>query len=326
MNRFKRGSLISVKHLVPYLQCSLLAVAIFALTACNTLPEKAHTPPQRPHIEQPPPQEMQSRSEQQQNSQPPSGQPPPSSQQSQTEPADSAPPPQQAQSAPPPSAEEPDVQITDIPVDEDGNPIIEPQQTASQSAQNRDSSRQSSGGGAPTPPDGQTEQDSGRSSDSDSQIAGAEGGPVVNIGAMTEAERVAALGKNLDGKLAKFDELMRRAREGAERDRAAASAGGRYGAASSGRDAGETPLQSGRGAGGQADSSSGRGHQPDLTGSGEGDYKYASGGPTPQDIPDSRDDDIVARQLREAASSEADPVLREKLWDEYRKYKKGIGR
>jgi hypothetical protein len=264
---------------------------------------------------------MQSRSEQQQNSQPP-----PSSQQSQTEPADSAPPPEQAQSAPPPSAEEPDVQITDIPVDEDGNPIIEPQQAASQSAQNRDSSRQSSGGGAATPPDGQSAHDSGRSSGSDSQIAGAEGGPVVNIGAMTEAERVATLEKDLDGKLAKFDELMRRAREDAERDRAAASAGGRYGAASGGRDAGETPPQSGRGAGGQADSSSGRGHQPDLSGSGEGDYKYASGGPTPQDILDSRDDDIVARQLREAASGEADPVLREKLWDEYRKYKKGIGR
>jgi hypothetical protein len=33
------------------------------------------------------------------------------------------------------------------------------------------------------------------------------------------------------------------------------------------------------------------------------------------------DDDIVARQLREAAEKETDPVLKEKLWDEYRKYK-----
>lgn len=45
------------------------------------------------------------------------------------------------------------------------------------------------------------------------------------------------------------------------------------------------------------------------------------GGRVPADIPDGRDDDIVARQLREAAQMENDPALREKLWDEYRKYK-----
>ena len=41
----------------------------------------------------------------------------------------------------------------------------------------------------------------------------------------------------------------------------------------------------------------------------------------PADIPDGRDDDIVARQLREAAMKEMDPELRERLWEEYRKYK-----
>ena len=40
----------------------------------------------------------------------------------------------------------------------------------------------------------------------------------------------------------------------------------------------------------------------------------------PDDVPDARDDDIIARQLREAAMLEADPVLAEKLWDEYRRY------
>jgi len=39
---------------------------------------------------------------------------------------------------------------------------------------------------------------------------------------------------------------------------------------------------------------------------------------------DSQDDDIVARQLREAAEKETDPVLKEKLWKEYRDYKKGL--
>jgi hypothetical protein len=48
--------------------------------------------------------------------------------------------------------------------------------------------------------------------------------------------------------------------------------------------------------------------------------------PIPPDIPDAHDDDIVARQLREAAENEKDPALREKLWEEYRKYKSGKGR
>ena len=43
--------------------------------------------------------------------------------------------------------------------------------------------------------------------------------------------------------------------------------------------------------------------------------------PPPGDIPAGNDDDVVARQLREAAMREADPEVREKLWDEYRKYK-----
>ena len=42
--------------------------------------------------------------------------------------------------------------------------------------------------------------------------------------------------------------------------------------------------------------------------------------PPPEDIPGGRDDDVVARQLREAAMTEPDPELREALWDEYRNY------
>ena len=39
--------------------------------------------------------------------------------------------------------------------------------------------------------------------------------------------------------------------------------------------------------------------------------------------PDGSDDDIVARQLREAAEQETDPELKEKLWREYEAYKRG---
>ncbi|HNC69260.1 MAG TPA: hypothetical protein PKZ77_02120, partial [Pseudomonadales bacterium] len=52
-------------------------------------------------------------------------------------------------------------------------------------------------------------------------------------------------------------------------------------------------------------------------GSGAGPQATA---PVPPDIPDGNADDVVARQIREAAMKEKDPELREKLWDEYRKY------
>lgn len=42
---------------------------------------------------------------------------------------------------------------------------------------------------------------------------------------------------------------------------------------------------------------------------------------TPEDIPVMADEDIIARQLREAALSEEDPELRDRLWEEYRKYR-----
>ena len=44
----------------------------------------------------------------------------------------------------------------------------------------------------------------------------------------------------------------------------------------------------------------------------------------PDDIPDPQGDDIVAQQLREAAIAETDPDLRDKLWEEYKRYKSGL--
>jgi len=41
----------------------------------------------------------------------------------------------------------------------------------------------------------------------------------------------------------------------------------------------------------------------------------------PKDVADARDDDIISRQLREAAMQEEDPEIREKLWADYRRYK-----
>ena len=48
--------------------------------------------------------------------------------------------------------------------------------------------------------------------------------------------------------------------------------------------------------------------------------------PSEPDTPDARDDDVVARQLREAAMAETDPELREALWEELERYKSGLKR
>ena len=46
----------------------------------------------------------------------------------------------------------------------------------------------------------------------------------------------------------------------------------------------------------------------------------ANGG-IPEDIPAADNDDVIAAQIRLAAEIEQDPVKKEKLWNEYRKYK-----
>ena len=46
----------------------------------------------------------------------------------------------------------------------------------------------------------------------------------------------------------------------------------------------------------------------------------------PQHRYDPKDDDIVARQLREAAEKESDPELKKKLWKEYEHYKKNTSK
>jgi hypothetical protein len=46
--------------------------------------------------------------------------------------------------------------------------------------------------------------------------------------------------------------------------------------------------------------------------------------PLPEDIPDPQGDDIVAQQLREAATAETDLALQAKLWEEYKRYRAGL--
>lgn len=154
--------------------------------------------------------------------------------------------------------------------------------------------------------------------------------------ATTHAEEVAALDARLSGSLTEFDQLLleeaRKARARAPtRASAATSAGGSRGEANdrgtekSGRDGTrETDAaDSGRD---NKDSGSSSGTGPGAPGGRiEGTDPGAPGATAavPPDVGDGSDDDIVARQIRRAAESETDPELREKLWDEYRKYKQG---
>lgn len=163
---------------------------------------------------------------------------------------------------------------------------------------------------------------------------------------MTTSERTARIDKEFERSFGVFDEQMRTEQSTVAGQRGARGGNGGQsnGAAGSGTESG-----SGKDAGGEAGSgdksaggsgqqgngqqgngqSGGHGEQGSgqSGGGGFGGGPKGSGGPNtaPADIPDGSDDDVVARQLREAATNETDPELREKLWQEYRNYKKSAG-
>lgn len=166
--------------------------------------------------------------------------------------------------------------------------------------------------------------------------------PGIDLGReATRGEHTGSLDAELDSSLGQFDELLLR-----EQERVKAAAPHTGAGTGAGQRAGDV---SGTGQGGGAGSASGEPVDGDtadgtVADSGEtgtsgstdtrrgGESRQGTAGQpggsvsttVPADIPDGSDDDVVARQLREAAEKETDPELREKLWDEYRKYKQGI--
>jgi hypothetical protein len=158
---------------------------------------------------------------------------------------------------------------------------------------------------------------------------------------MTAEDRRAQIDRRFDETFAVFDDRMRKEQEAVSQERAArgggsasgsATAEGEAGAAGEGDEQGSGKAASGQGPGaGQGGEAGGRGESAgEQTGEQGGGGGVGGGGSlggagpntAPADIPDGRDDDIVARQLREAAMKETDPELRERLWEEYRQYKK----
>ena len=141
---------------------------------------------------------------------------------------------------------------------------------------------------------------------------------MVTDGPLTAAEQVAILDRQLEESTRDFDGIIydedQRQREAA-RDRAARTAQTSDGNMDPMK--GEEPEFGGGGVASAGSGSvgggiGGRSGAPPADGA-----KY----PPPADIPSGNDDDVVSRQLREAAMREPDPAIREKLWAEYRKYK-----
>ena len=178
-------------------------------------------------------------------------------------------------------------------------------------------------GGGGTGDSGEVAQSSGQTGDSSGQQSPgtrASGGMESDMGAegpLTAAEQVAILDRQLEESTRDFDGIIydeeQRQREAA-RDRAAQTA--QTTAGPSETNEGEEPSFGGgmasAGSGSVGGGIGGRSGAPPADGA-----KY----PPPPDIPNGNDDDVVARQLREAAMREPDPDIREKLWAEYRKYK-----
>ncbi len=137
-----------------------------------------------------------------------------------------------------------------------------------------------------------------------------------------DPERADQLGKELEESVGDFDEVLME--EQREIETVSRNTEG-YGTGS-GRSGGNISLgeQAAGAQGGASGGSSGGGggggaasRADPLEGMSESDIEKR----TPDDIAVIMDDDIVAKQLREAALAEDDPQLRERLWEEYRKYK-----
>jgi hypothetical protein len=146
---------------------------------------------------------------------------------------------------------------------------------------------------------------------------------------MTAADRQAVLDGQLEASIAVFDGMILTEREqaqGAANENPGGGAGGTnaggIGGANGGLGEGDGNSENPIVIASAPTSTSGNGRMPNMGRNREGDFDTSNQAsfPSPADIPSGNDDDVVARQLREAAMSEADPELRERLWNEYRTY------
>jgi len=139
----------------------------------------------------------------------------------------------------------------------------------------------------------------------------------------TEAQRKARLEKTLEESVGGFDEVLaEEQREISTVGRNTEGFGGGDAGGGGGGGVGLGKQGSGGIQGGGEVADTARTDRGAASPSMEGLSEEQIESRTPEDIPDLVSEDIVAKQLREAALSEDDPVLRERLWEEYRNYNK----
>ena len=125
----------------------------------------------------------------------------------------------------------------------------------------------------------------------------------------TDEEKVMNLEEKLDDSLSEFDEMLLRKNQDLTQKNSQGGVVGQNDSGGNGQRLRETVSNDDNGTKDSPVSP--------ITGSG-----HKSGG-TMEQSTEFDNDDVVARQIREAAESETDPELKEKLWAEYRKYKAG---
>lgn len=158
------------------------------------------------------------------------------------------------------------------------------------------------------------------------------------VEAKTQAEQTAELDDDFLTNLGEFDEMLLKEedkiavrvpsqRASSGQSGGVAGSGGLSGAGEAGEgEAGEAAAQGeGSEAGSATDGQQGQSEQmagtQSNTGAGNANIDHSAYGAPGGKLPPPEDDDIVARQLREAAEKEPDPELKKKLFEEYWKYK-----
>jgi hypothetical protein len=162
----------------------------------------------------------------------------------------------------------------------------------------------------------------------------------------TRAEQTASMDRQLFASLGEFDELLLKEEEkvssrvpsqretgGNGRDSLSGGSGTSSGKGGESGDGtagagGASPASTGTDGAGTSSSRSGQTSQSETSagsgsgaGAGDAGIDHSAYGAPGGKLPPPQDDDIVARQLREAAEKETDPELKKKLWEEYWKYK-----
>ena len=180
-----------------------------------------------------------------------------------------------------------------------------------------ESSEEESGGGATS--DEESSEESGGGAVVSEGEPGGSAGEVGQYPEESSAERMERLNKELNKSIGDFDEILM------EEQREISTVGRNM----EGFGDGES-RQAGRVGLGQQEGGEPSGSTISILNPDEGQRRAASIDELSQEDIQARvpedivpiDDDVVGKQLYEAAVSEDDPVLRERLWEEYRKYKR----